>query len=153
VLVFSGELDRLLSAFTLAVGAAACGLRVSMFFTFWGVAALKKSGPQSPGKSVVERMFGWLLPGGLSRRKLSRLDMAGMGRAIIAREMRAKQVSDLPALIAMAADSGVEINLCEMSMGLMGIRHQELVDYPRMNTCGVAHFVDLASRSQTTLFI
>ena len=153
LLVFSGELDRLLAAFTVAVGAAACGMRVSMFFNFWGVAGLKKSGPQARPKSLVERMFGWLLPGGLSRRPLSRLDMAGIGRAIVAREMRPKQISDLPTLIQMAADSGVEILLCDMSMGLMGIREEEIIDYPGRRQCGVAHFVDLSASSHTTLFI
>lgn len=153
MLVFSGELDKLLAAFTLAVGAAACGMRVSMFFTFWGAAALKKDGPQARSKSLVERIFGWLLPGGLARRRLSRLDMAGVGRAIIAREMREKQIPDLPALIAMAAEAGVELYLCDMSMSLMGIRSEELIDYPGREVCGVAHFADLAASSQATLFI
>ena len=153
MLVFSGELDKLLAAFTLAVGAAACGMRVSMFFTFWGAAALKKDGPQAGRKSFVERIFGWLLPGGMGRRRLSRLDMAGVGRAIIAREMRHKQIPDLPALIAMAAESGVELYLCDMSMSLMGIRPEELIDYPGRQVCGVAHFADLAANSQATLFI
>lgn len=153
VLVFSGELDRLLAAFTTAVGAAACGQRASMFFTFWGAAALKKHGAQPAGKTLVERMFGWLLPGGLHRRRLSRLDMGGVGRAIIGREMRRKQIADLPQLIAMAADTGVEIYFCEMSMDLMGIRATELIDYPGARACGVAHFIDLASRSRSTLVI
>jgi peroxiredoxin family protein len=153
VLVFSGELDRLLAAFTTAVGAAACGQRASMFFTFWGAAALKKHGAQAAGKTFIERMFGWLLPGGLHRRRLSRLDMGGIGRAIIGREMRRKQIADLPALIAMAADTGVEIYFCEMSMDLMGIRAEELIDYPGARACGVAHFIDLASRSRSTLVI
>jgi peroxiredoxin family protein len=153
VLVFSGELDRLLAAFTTAVGAAACGQRTSMFFTFWGAAALKKHGAQARGKTFIERMFGWLLPGGLDRRRLSRLDMGGIGRAIIGREMRRKQIADLPALIAMAADTGVEIYFCEMSMDLMGIRKEELIDYPGARACGVAQFIDLASRSRSTLVI
>lgn len=153
VLVFSGELDRLLAAFTTAVGAAACGQRASMFFTFWGAAALKKQGAQAPGKTFIERMFGWMLPGGLHRRPLSRLDMAGAGRAIIGREMRRKQIADLPALIAMAAETGVEIYFCEMSMDLMGIRAEELIDYPGARSCGVAQFIDLASRSRSTLVI
>lgn len=153
MLVFSGELDKLLAAFTLAVGAAACGMRVAMFFTFWGAAALKKDGPQAGRKSIVERIFGWLLPGGLGRRRLSRLDMAGVGRAIVAREMRHKQIPDLPALIAMAAEAGVELYLCDSSMSLMGIKPEELIDYPGREICGVAHFADLAANSQATLFI
>jgi len=153
VLVFSGELDRLLAAFTTAVGAAACGQRASMFFTFWGAAALKKHGAQAAGKTFSERMFGWLLPGGMHRRRLSRLDMGGIGRTLIGREMRRKQIADLPQLVAMAAETGVEIYFCEMSMDLMGIRSEELIDYPGARACGVAHFIDLAARSRSTLFI
>ncbi len=151
LLVFSGELDRLLAAFTVATGAAACGLPVSMFFTFWGAAALKKSGPQTQGKSLVERMFGWMLPGGLQRRRLSRLDMGGAGRALLGREMQRKQMPDLAALIAIAAESGVRIYVCDSTLHLMGIRPEELIDYPDRQLCGVAQFVDLAATSRTTL--
>lgn len=151
LLVFSGELDRLLAAFTVATGAAACGMPVSMFFTFWGAAALKKPGPQSGGKSLVERMFGWMLPGGLQRRKLSRLDMAGAGRLLLGREMQRKQIPDLPSLIAIAAESGVQIFVCDMTLHLMGIRPDELIDYPDRRLCGVAQFVDLAANSRSTL--
>jgi peroxiredoxin family protein len=153
LLVFSGELDRLMAAFTVAVGSASCGARSAMFFTFWGAAALKRHGSQAGGKSLVERIFGWLLPGGIHRRPLSRLDMAGVGRAILAREMRRKRIADLPELIAMAANAGVEIYFCEMSMDLMGIRKEELIDFPGARYCGVAHFLDLAARSRNTLFI
>jgi peroxiredoxin family protein len=153
LLVFSGELDKLLAAFTMAAGAAACGMRVSMFFTFWGAAGLKKSGPQAAHKSLVEKIFGLLLPGGLTKRKLSRLDMGGIGRAIVSREMRLKQIPDLASLIEMAAESGVELHICEMSMHLMGVRQEELIDYPGIKVCGVAHFLDLAANSRATMFI
>jgi peroxiredoxin family protein len=151
LLVFSGELDRLLAAFTVATGAAACGMPVSMFFTFWGAAALKKSGPQTAGKSLVERMFGWMLPGGLQRRRLSRLDMGGAGRALLGREMQRKQMPDLAALIALAAESGVRLYVCDSTLHLMGIRPEELIDYPGRQLCGVAQFVDLAATSRTSL--
>jgi len=153
LLVFSGELDRLLAAFTVATGAAACGMPVSMFFTFWGAAALKKAGPQVGDKSLVERMFGWMLPGGMERRALSRLDMGGLGRALLGREMRRKQIPDLPTLIALAAESGVQVYVCDTTMHLMGIRHEELIDYPDRKVCGVAQFVDLAANARTTLVI
>ena len=120
---------------------------------FWGTAALKKHGPQAAGKSLVERMFGWLLPGGLARRRLSRLDMGGLGRLVMAREMRRKQVADLDELVAIAAGSGVRIFLCDTSMNLMGIRTEELIEYPDMQSCGVARFLELAGESQTTMFI
>lgn len=153
LVVFSGELDKLLAAFVIATGAAACDMKVSMFFTFWGTAALKKAGPQARGKGWIEWMFGWMLPGGFHRRRLSKLDMCGIGRRLMAREMRKKSVPDLPTLVELAAQSGVEINICEMSMNLMGIRPEELIDYPNLKYCGVAGFLQAASASKTTLFI
>lgn len=153
LVVFSGELDKLLAAFVIATGAAACGMKVSMFFTFWGTAALKKAGPQARGKSWIEWMFGWMLPGGFNRRPLSKLDLCGLGRRLMAREMRMKNVPDLATLVELAAQSGVEITICEMSMSLMGIRPEELIDYPNLKYCGVAGFLQTASSSNTTLFI
>ncbi|MGD9604026.1 MAG: DsrE/DsrF/DrsH-like family protein [Gammaproteobacteria bacterium] len=153
LLVFSGELDKLMAAFTVASGAAACGMRVSMFFTFWGAAALKKAGGSAEAKTLVERLFGWMLPGGIERRPLSRLNFLGMGRFLMNREMSRKNVASLPALIEMARDGGVEILLCETTLSLMGISPEEIIDYPGIRYCGVAHFVELASRSNTTLFI
>lgn len=153
LLVFSGELDKLLAAFVIATGAAACGMQVSMFFTFWAAAALKKRGPQAGGKSLVERMFGWMLPGGFSRQKLTKLDFCGLGRRMMRREMEKKKVADLPELVDAAKDLGVEIEICEMSMSLMGIRREELIDYPGMRFCGVAGFLERAAASNVTLFI
>ncbi len=153
MVVFSGELDKLLAAFVIATGAAACGMNVSMFFTFWATAGLKKSGPQAKGKSVIEKMFGWMLPGGFHKRKLSQMDMMGMGRMLMSREMAKKQVPSLPELIQIAEDLEVSIDVCEMSMSLMGIRSEELIDYPSMNYCGVARFIEQSSSSNTTLFI
>lgn len=152
VLVFSGELDKLLAAFTIATGAAASGLAVSMFFTFWGTAALKAR-TRLRGKAWVERAFGMLLPGGLGRRALSRLDMLGAGRLLIKREMKHKNISSLPVLIEQAAGLGVQIYVCEMSMDLMGIHRQELIDYPDLKFCGAVKFADLAASGNTTLFI
>jgi len=153
MVVFSGELDKLLAAFVIATGAAACGMRVSMFFTFWGTAALKKAGPQGRGKTWIEWMFGWMLPGGFGRRRLSKLDMCGLGRRLMAGEMRKKNIPDLPTLVELAGQSGVDISICEMSMNLMGIRPEELIDYPSLKYCGVAGFLQAASTSNTTLFI
>jgi len=153
MVVFSGELDKLLAAFVIATGAAACGMRVSMFFSFWGAAALKKDGPQSKGKSLVENMFGRMLPGGIGKRKLSKLDMLGAGRQMMIREMAKKNIANLPELIEAARALEIEINICEMSMSLMGIRPEELIDYPNLGFCGVAGFVEQSSSSNTTLFI
>jgi len=153
MVVFSGELDKLLAAFVIATGAAACGKRVNMFFTFWATPALKKNAPQAKGKTIVERMFGWMLPGGFNNQKLSRLDMLGVGRRMMKREMANKNVASLSELMEAAKELEVEISVCEMSMSLMGIRAEELVDYPEMRFCGVARFVEQSSSSNTTLFI
>lgn len=153
LLVFSGERDKLLAAFVMATGAAASGIRVRMFFTFWGTACLKKSKAQVGRKSWIERAFGWMLPGGVNDTKLSKMDMCGIGRGLMNLEMKKKGVADLPQLIELAAELGVEIQVCEMSMDLMGIRREELIDYPSLSYCGVATFVDQASETNTTLFV
>jgi peroxiredoxin family protein len=153
LVVFSGELDKMLAAFVIATGAAACGMRVSMFFTFWSTAALKKGRWQATGKSLVERALGWMLPGGSKRQKLSKLDFGGLGRQMMAREMRKKNVPDLDSLIDVARELGVQQHICEMSMSLLGIREQELIDYPDRKICGVAHFLEVSSCAGTTLFI
>ena len=153
MVIFNGELDKLLAAFVIATGAAACGMKVSMFFTFWATAALKKVGPQAKGKSLIERMFGMMLPGGFGKRKLSHMDMCGIGRQMMCREMKKKNVANLPELIEAAQELEIEINVCEMSMSLMGIQAEELIDYPGMGFCGVARFVEQSSSANTTLFI
>jgi peroxiredoxin family protein len=94
-----------------------------------------------------------MLPGGLQKRRLSHLDFGGFGRRMMALEMKKKRVADLPALVDLAGELSVQIYICEMSMSLMGIRKEELIDYPHLQYCGVAHFLDLASQANTTLFI
>jgi peroxiredoxin family protein len=151
--VFSNDLDKLLAAFSIATGAAACGLRVSMFFTFWGTTLLRREAPQTTGKRLVERMFGWMLPAGPRQLSLSRMHMGGIGRALIGREMRRKGIPALADMIEMAKSSGVEILACSMSMDLMGIRKEELLDYPNLRICGATQFVDMAADGNVTLFV
>ena len=151
--VFSSDLDRLLAAFSIANSSAACGMRVMMFFTFWGVTVLKREGAQAPGKTFVERLFGWMLSGGPVARRLSKLEIGGIGRWMIRREMRRKGIADLAEQIGMAQEMGVEFLACGMSMDLMGIRQEELMDYPNLRTCGATQFVDIAARGNVTLFI
>lgn len=153
LLVFSGERDRLLAAFVMATGAAACGQDVSMFFTFWGTPALRDPQKASGSKSLVERAFGWMLPKGAARTRLSHMDFGGLGRAVMGREMRQKNIADLDRLIATAAELGVTIRVCDMSMNLMGIKPDELIDYPKLEFCGVAQFAASCSEANTTLFI
>jgi peroxiredoxin family protein len=153
LLVFEGTRDRLLAAFVMATGAAACGMKVTMFFTFWGTAALRKERVARQQKSWIERALGWMLPSSFRSTKLSQLDMCGLGRLLISREMRKKNIADLPELLKVAADLGVTIRVCEMSMKLMGIHREELLDYPGLEFCGVASFVEDAATANTTLFI
>ena len=151
LLVFSGDRDRLLAAFVVANGAAACGLEVSMFFTFWATAALRNGRGQIGRKSLVERCFGWMLPNGLRRSRLSQMDMCGIGRMLMAREMRRKNIADLDELAKTAGELGVTIRVCDMSMQLMGIRREELIEFPQMEMCGVASFIDQVATANTTL--
>jgi peroxiredoxin family protein len=152
LIVFSGEMDKLLAAFVLATGAAASGMSVSMFFTFWGTAALKKGRRQINGKPWIERMFGWMMSG-LENAPLSKLNMGGIGKWLIRREMKRKKVPDLPQLVEMAGELGVEMLVCEMSMSLMGIRQEELIDYPGRKFVGVAYCLNQCTNARTTLFI
>lgn len=152
LVVFSGELDKLMAAFTIANAAASCGMKASMFFTFWGTAALKKQTIVAE-KTWTERAFGYLLPSGLASRRLSRLDMFGLGRRMLAREMSQKNISNLPEMVDIAGKLGVDLYICEMSMNLMGIKDSELIDYPNKQFCGAAKYLSLADKASTSLFM
>ncbi|HYK93593.1 MAG TPA: DsrE/DsrF/DrsH-like family protein [Thermoplasmata archaeon] len=153
MVVFSGELDKVLAAFIIANGAAAMDLPVTMFFTFWGLNVLRKDGPvhvQNP-KTTTERMFGAMMPRGPNGLKLSHLNMAGLGTRMIKKEMEKKHVLDLPHLVKSAREQGVRLIACTMSMDLMGIRKEELL--PGIDYAGVGSFIDSADKSRMTLFI
>ncbi len=153
MVVMSGDLDRLLAAFIIATGGAAMFEKVTMFFTFWATAALRdpKKGPVK--KDMMGSMFGMMLPKGTPDLKLSRMHMAGMGTAMLKGLMKKKNVMSLEQLIKSAGDSGVEIFVCEMSMNLMGMKIDELIDYPGLKLAGVATFLGQAGTSKSTLFI
>ncbi|MCA9062591.1 MAG: DsrE/DsrF/DrsH-like family protein [Planctomycetaceae bacterium] len=153
LVVFSGERDRLMAAFSIANSAAAVGMTVNMFFTFWATAALRNGKPQSSGKTILERLFGWMLPNGIRSTRLSNLEMAGLGRRLLLRKMGAHGMADVDEQLLMAADLGVQIQVCDMSMQLMGVRFEELIDYPGLKLCGGASLAELMSQSNTTLFI
>ena len=153
ICVFSDDLDRLLAAFSIANSSAACGMQVTMYFTFWATSALKRTGPQAAGKTIVERMFGWMLPGGPKVRSLSKLQMGGMGRAMVEREMRLKGIAGLAEQMEMAKSTGIQILVCSMTMDLMGIRREELVEYPGLEVCGTTKFIDIAASGNVTFFI
>lgn len=152
LVIFSGDLDRLLAAFNIAVTAAALGIKPKLFFTFWGNSTLKQHS-QFSGKTWVEKAFTALLPGGPEKRALSKLHFAGMGRWLMAREMKKKNVANVSELIETCGDLGVEFYICEMTSELMGIKDSEYLRYPHLHQCGAAQFLDMSARANTTLFI
>ncbi|MDZ8119204.1 DsrE/DsrF/DrsH-like family protein [Pontiella sp. NLcol2] len=138
--VFSNDLDKALAAFIIANGAAAMGYQVTLFFTFWGLNVLRRNGPVSAKKTLVEKMFGWMMPKGPEKLKLSQMQMGGMGAAMIKGIMKQKNVLSLPELIDEAIGNGVKIVACTMSMDLMGIKSEELID--GIEEGGVAMYID-----------
>jgi peroxiredoxin family protein len=153
MVIFSGELDKMLAAFIIATGAASMDMEVNMFFTFWGVNALRKDAPETlvKKKTLIEAMFGWMMPKGPGKLKLSKMEMGGLGRMLLKKEMKKKSVTSLEELIEAAKELNVNITVCTMSMDIMGIREEELID--GIEYGGVASFLDSADRCKTTLFI
>jgi peroxiredoxin family protein len=151
MVVFSGDFDKAMAAFIIANGAAAMGSKVTMFFTFWGLNVLRRAAKVSVRKNLVERMFGWMMPRGAERLALSKMHMGGMGLAMIKGIMRKKGVPALPELIASAQAAGVRLVACSMSMDLMGIRREELID--DVEEGGVAMYLDSAEAGAVNLFI
>lgn len=152
LIVFSGSLDRLIAAFVLATGAAASGMQVSMFFTFWGTAALRKNDARVR-KGLLGRLFGWMLPNGSGKLPLSQMNMAGAGPAMIRYVMKKNGVASLEEMIELCKELGVELNVCSMSMDLLGLVPDELIDYPGKSFCGVAKFLETAAPGKITMFL
>jgi peroxiredoxin family protein len=153
MVVFSGDLDKLLAAFIIATGAMAMYEEVVMFFTFWATAALRDPNKNPKGKDFMSKMFGFMLPKGADNVVLSKMNMGGMGTSMLKGLMQKKNVMSLSKLIKQAGDSGVKIYVCQMSMDLMGFTQEELIDYPDMKPAGVAKFLQEAGSSKASLFI
>lgn len=153
MVVFSGDLDKLLAAFIIATGAAAMGLEVVQFFTFWATPALRDTKKKGRGKDLFGKMFGFMLPKGAGKVKLSKMNMGGMGTAMMQYLMKKKKVASLPELINLAVEMGVKIYICDMSMDLMGFKQEEMIDYPGREFVGVAKFLEEAGDSKIQLFI
>lgn len=149
--VFSGELDKVLAAFILANGACAMGDEVSMFFTFWGLNSLRRQDPPARERSTLDRMFGAMMPAGADRLKLSTLHLLGGGTLMMKKVMKAHQVPTLPELIASAQASGVRLVGCTMTMDLLGIAPEDLIDGVELG--GVATFLGEANESNGAFFI
>lgn len=150
LVVFSGELDRQLASLVIATGAAAMGMEVSIFYTFWGLSALKKR-RKLGGKGVKEKLFALMTPKGVSKMPVSKMNFGGVGRAMLKSMMKEKEIASIDELFSMAREMGVKMIACTMSMDVMGIAQDELIDGVALG--GVATFLGDAARSRVALFI
>ena len=151
LIVFSNDLDKALAAFILATGAASSGMDVTMYFTFWGLALLRKKNYKRKGKSLVERMFGMMLPEGAADTRLSKMNFLGAGTSMMKSIMRKKEIFQLNDLMDMAQKLNVRIVACTTSMEMMGIKREELID--GIDIGGVATYLGNARESSVSLFI
>jgi NADPH-dependent 2,4-dienoyl-CoA reductase/sulfur reductase-like enzyme/peroxiredoxin family protein/rhodanese-related sulfurtransferase/TusA-related sulfurtransferase len=151
LIMFSGDLDKALAACIIANGVVASGHKASIFFTFWGLNLLRKNEHVSVKKNLIERMFGWMMPRGTKKAKLSQMNMAGMGTGMIKSIMKKKNVDSLPIMLQTAIDNGVKIQACQMSMDLMGIKREELID--EIEIVGVASMLADSDDSNGVIFI
>ena len=151
LILFSDDLDKTLATFVLANGAAATGKKVSIFFTFWGLNAIKKVHKPKVKKDIFGRMFGWMLPADSTQLALSKMNMLGIGSKMMRYLMRKKGVDSLETLRQQAIDQGVEFIACQMSMDVMGIKREELLD--NVTVGGVASYMERAEQANVNLFI
>jgi NADPH-dependent 2,4-dienoyl-CoA reductase/sulfur reductase-like enzyme/peroxiredoxin family protein/TusA-related sulfurtransferase/rhodanese-related sulfurtransferase len=151
LIVFSDDFDRALASFVIANGAVASGKKVTMFFTFWGLSVIKRKDKPRVAKDFMGRMFGMMLPGGPGGLSLSKLNMGGMGAAMMKGRMSAKKIDQLETMIASALKSGVRMTACQMSMDIMGVSREELID--GVDIGGVASYLDAAESSSLNLFV
>ena len=150
LVVFSGDMDKLFGAFIIATSAAAANMEVTMFFTFWGLRALKKR--VRTGKSLFGRMMGLMYGGDIHRATPSKMSFFGIGRWMFKKMMKAKNVASLPELRQAALDLGVKMYGCQMSMDVMEIPRESMID--EVTECvGAAFYVDQAQQSEMSLFI
>ncbi len=151
MVVLSGDMDKVMAAFIIATGAAASGMDVTMFFTFWGLKAIERDGVLT-GKSLFGRMLGVMNRGGVEAIGPSRLNMGGMGRWMMKKMMKSKNVASLKELRDLAVELGVKMMPCQMSMDVMEVTCQHLIPQTT-EPVGVATFIEEAQESTTTLFV
>ncbi len=151
IIVFSGDLDKAIASFIIANGAASMGKKVTMFFTFWGLNILRKPESMKVQKSFMDKMFSSMMPRGSEKLGLSKMNMMGMGAKMIRSVMKNKNINSLEELIKAAMDSGVEIVACQMSMDVMGLHKEELID--GIKVAGVGYYLGEAEDSNVNLFI
>ncbi len=136
MVVFSGDLDKAIASFIIANGAAASGKKVTMFFTFWGLNVIRKSEKVNVPKTTIGKMFGAMMPRGSRKLSLSKMNMMGMGAKMIRGVMKNGNIASLEELMQSAIDQGVELVACQMSMDVMGIKQEELIDGVKIGGVG-----------------
>ncbi len=151
MVVFSDDMDKALATFVIANGAAAAGKKVTLFFTFWGLSVIKKRKPGKVSKDFMGKMFGLMLPNHSGKLGLSKMNMGGMGAKMMRSRMKAQGVDSLEQMIQTAKEAGVKMVACQMSMDVMGVKREELMDGVEIG--GVASFLQSTDEAQATLFI
>lgn len=151
IILFSGEYDKAMAAYIIANGAAAYDHDVTIFHTFWGLNALRKEEKIPARKTFLEKMFGGMMPRGADRMGLSKMNFAGIGPQLIKKVMKKHNAVPLPQLIDMAQEQGIKIVACTMTMDLLGLRQEELLDH--VEYAGVAAYLAEAEDGNVNLFI
>jgi peroxiredoxin family protein len=152
IIVFSGEMDKALAAFNLAIGGASSGMEVTMFFTFWGLNILKKNQGNISSKGIMRKMLNTMNRGGAKRLPLSKFHMLGMGKWMMQKLMKDINFPQVDELISMAKDLGVIFIACTTSMGMMGISKDAFISSVA-SYAGVATYLATAKESKINLFI
>ena len=153
IAVVAGDMDKILAAMVISIGAAAMDTKVKLFFSFWSLSALLDENKKAKNKNFISKMFGIMLPKGRNKLKLSKLNMVGIGPVLIKHLMKKQNVLSLNEMFQQAGELGIEITICEMSMDLMGFKKEEIIDYPYLSYAGAATFIADASESSIQLFI
>jgi NADPH-dependent 2,4-dienoyl-CoA reductase/sulfur reductase-like enzyme/peroxiredoxin family protein/rhodanese-related sulfurtransferase/TusA-related sulfurtransferase len=151
MVVFSNDLDKMMAAFIIANGAASLGSEVTLFFTFWGLNLLRKDAKIPVKKNIVEKMFGMMMPRGAKKVSLSKMHMGGLGTMMMQQVMKKKNVVTLEELMEQAMKSRIRFVACSMSMDVMGIKKEEMIDGVEIG--GVASYLQKADESSYNLFI
>lgn len=151
IIVFSDDMDKALASFVIAHGAASTGKKVTMFFTFWGLNVIKKVQKPKVKKDFMGKMFSMMLPAHNGKLNLSKLNMMGMGSIMMKKRMASQKIDSLESMVKAAADVGIQMIACQMSMDVMGVKEEELLDNVIIG--GVASYLEEAEKSNLNLFI
>ncbi|MFC2948150.1 DsrE/DsrF/DrsH-like family protein [Virgibacillus sediminis] len=151
IILFSGEYDKAMAAYIIANGAAAYDHEVTIFHTFWGLNALRKENQVPVKKGFMEKMFGKMMPRGADKMGLSKMNYLGMGPKMIKDVMKKHNSMPLPQLIEMAQEQDIKLLACTMTMDLLGLQKEELLD--DIEYGGVAAYIGEAEEGNISLFI